>query len=167
MRKHIVAVAVLSLTSWTPVFAQLDQEESTRSLADVGPFGIVVDVEATQSLAIDSSLGTESLKARLANRLEAMSGRRPVAAPLERSKPYLYVHVNAMQVDDGLIPFSVSASFIQEVRVAAGGLSMMASTWDSGYVGLVSYDRIGAIADACESLVDEFAEDLVAAAGGS
>jgi hypothetical protein len=160
-----IAAALLLLS--TPSLAQIDQEEAVRSLSDVGPFGIVVDVEATLSLASDATLDTESMRARLADRLETLSGRRPSVDPIHEECPYLYVHVNALDAGDGLVPFAVNATFQQPVRVAAGGQQMTAVTWESGFVGLVSYDRLAAIPDAAESLVEEFAEDLVAAGSGS
>ena len=96
-----------------------------------------------------------------------MSSRRPSTDPNQSGLPHLYVHVNAHDAGGGLVPFSVNAYFIQEVRLSEGGRRMMAITWESGFVGVVSYDRLVAIPDAAESLVEEFAGDLVAAGSGS
>lgn len=167
MTKITSVVAVLVWMLSTPALAQIDQEEAVQSLSDVGPYGMVVDVEATLSLASDAVLDIESMRVRLADRLETLSGRRPSVDPIGEEHPYLYVHVNALDAGDGLVPFAVNATFQQPVRVVAGGQPMMAVTWESGSVGLVSYDRLAAIPDAAESLVEEFAEDLVAAGRGS
>ena len=147
--------------------AQLDQEEAIRSLSDIGSFGIVVDVEATLALASDAALDNAAIRTRLAERLDAIAGRRPTPDPIETGTPYLYVHLNVLDAGDGLVPFAVNATFIQPVRVRAGGEQVMAVTWEAGSVGLVSYDRLASIASTAENLVEEFADDLVASGGGS
>ena len=59
------------------------------------------------------------------------------------------------------------AARIQQVQLAASEQWVMAVTWESGSVGLVSYDRLPAIAESAEGLVGEFAQDVVTAGGGS
>lgn len=167
MLRRFLYCTVLLLGGAFQASAQLDQEEAIRSLADVGSFGIVVDVEATRALASDDALDNASIRDRMSGRIELLSGRRPTLDPLETGNPYLYVHLNVLDVGDGLVPFAVNATFIQPVRLAAGGHRIMSVTWEAGSVGLVSFDRLATIVDTAEALVEEFAEDLVVSGGGS
>lgn len=165
--KARLCVTALLLLIRVPAFGQLDQGGQIASLADVGLFGLVVDIEAPRSVTLDPGLDIMRLSARLADRIEAVANRRPSPDPLDEGHPYLYVHVNAHDAGGGLIPFAVNASFIQETRRRAGGEIVMAITWESGFVGLVSYDRLSGIADASEGLVEEFVGDLATVSGGS
>ncbi len=164
--RSLSAIALLWFVTM-PSAAQLDRQEEIESLENIRAFGLVVDVEASLALTSDPAFSASALRMALADRLERLGVQRPSFDPLDSGLPYLYVHVHAMEVGDGLVPFAVDASFIQAVRVDSGGQEVMAATWESGYLGLVSYDRLGAISEASEGLVSEFAEDLAAADGGS
>lgn len=166
MCSRLSSLAIVLLLTVGPAAAQLDGLEQISSLARVGRFGVVVDVEATATLAANPALDASTLRVLLGDRIAAVSGRRPSMDPLETGHPYVYVHINAIDVADGLVPFAVNASFIQEGRLASGGGPINMTTWESGSVGLVSHDRIRAIAETALGLVEEFAGDLLMAGDG-
>ena len=167
LRRLSYIIPMLLMFSTATVYAQLDQDEQRSSLAEIERFGLVVDVESTGGFAADPALDGQALRARMAERLEALTGTSPSANPLEKGAPYVYVHFNVLDMGDGLVPFAVNISFIQDARIASGGSRMMSVTWETGSVGLVSYDRLTVIAETADALIAEFAEDLVESGGGS
>ena len=139
--------------------AQLDVGEARASLRDVGPFFVRVDVEAGPALSEHPALRrlTRAVSRRLTE------GGAPASEERD-GRPYLYVHVNALEMEEGLIPFTVSLQFLQTVRLARERtFPTTACTWEAATVGLVSPDNVALIAEAALDLVDEFATDLRAA----
>ncbi len=136
----------------------MDLEDEIRSLSGHDNFGLVIDIESNLPEGFDGLVNAE-WRRRLVQRLRELVGITPVVVPDPTRDPHLYVHVNAMGVGDNLIPFSIEASFVQMVRVDKG-IKMMAVTWESGLVGLVSRNETGQILDAGAGLVDQFVSDL-------
>jgi hypothetical protein len=78
--------------------------------------------------------------------------------------PLLHIHINTMELDNGLVPFAIQLKLYQPVRLILNrGLQTSASTWDTGMVGIVSRDQIPVIRQAAENMVDEFINDYNAA----
>ena len=70
------------------------------------------------------------------------------------------MHVNAMELENGLIPFSIELRLYQPVKlVLHDELQTSASTWETGMVGIVSFDRLDVINRAASGLIDDFIED--------
>ncbi len=152
-------VLVIPLFAAPPVRAQIDVGEGRASLRDAGPFFVRVDVEAGPALSTHPAL--LGLTRAVAGRLSA-GGAPP--SPERDGRPYLYVHVNALEMEEGLIPFTVSLQFLQTVRLARERtLPTTGCTWEAATVGLVSPDNVALIAEAALDLADEFAMDFRAA----
>ena len=74
--------------------------------------------------------------------------------------PFLYMHINTLQLENGLIPFSIQLRLYQPVTLPLNrNLNTSASTWEIGVVGLVSYDRLDMINSAASELIGNFIED--------
>lgn len=149
-----VAITLSAQTS----SAQMDLEDEIRSLAGHDNFGLVVDIESNLPEGFEGQVNSEWRK-HLVGRLRELAGVTPSVAPDPTRDAHLYVHVNAMGVGDDMIPFSIEASFVQMVRVDKGE-RMMAVTWESGLVGLVSRNESRQILDAGAGLVQQFVSDL-------
>ena len=105
-------------------------------------------MRALCAAALHKELRTNGLNVLDASEVADMSGA-----------PYLYVHVNMIDMDGGLVPFAINTQFYQEVEVRRQRDQLMASTWDTGLVGLVSYDNLDMIADAAVGSVTNFIDD--------
>ncbi|WP_457654661.1 hypothetical protein [Rhodocaloribacter sp.] len=163
MKPHPARFALLWLLALAfavpEAHAQIGLDEARASLRDVGPFFVRVDVEGSPALSEHPALRdlTRAVTRRLSD-----GGARPVSERDER--PYLYVHVNALEMDNGLIPFAVSLQFLQTVRLARERtVPTTGCTWEAATVGLVTPDNVALIAEAALDLADEFAMDLRAA----
>ncbi len=163
MKSHPARFALLWLLALAcavpEAHAQIGLDEARASLRDVGPFFVRVDVEGSPALSEHPALRdlTHAVTRRLSEH-----GARP--APERDDRPYLYVHVNALEMDNGLIPFAVSLQFLQTVRLSRERtVPTTACTWESATVGLVSPDNVAIIAEATLDLIDEFVRDLRAA----
>lgn len=141
--------------------AQMDPEDEIRSLSGVRAYGLVIDLE---SALPEGAEGFEPSvwRERLSERLRALTGRAPSTNVDPTEDTHLYVHLNAMSVGEQLVPFSIKASFLQPVRIP-GGRRMMAITWETGLVGLVSIGELGRVLEAAVGVVEEFASDLAQA----
>lgn len=74
--------------------------------------------------------------------------------------PFLYLHVNAMDAGQGLVPFSISLYLYQPVKLSLNrDLQTSSITWESGTLGIVSYDQMGLISVAAQDLIKEFISD--------
>ncbi len=141
-----------------PLWAQMDLEDEIRSLSGHDDFGLVIDIESNLPdgfVGLDNSVWRE----RLTERLRQLVGHAPSADVDPTIDPHLYIHVNAMSVDGNLIPFAIDASFLQMARIGRGN-RMMAVTWESGLVGLVSRGETPQIIAAGVGIVEEFVSDL-------
>lgn len=74
--------------------------------------------------------------------------------------PFLYMHINAMELENGLVPFSIQLRLYQPVRLVLNrDMQTSASTWENGVVGIVSLDRLTLINEAASELVTDFIND--------
>ncbi|MBT8400441.1 MAG: hypothetical protein KJO98_08195 [Rhodothermia bacterium] len=156
----IIALSVVctSIFAVETASAQMDLEDEIRSLTGHNNFGLVVDIESNLPEDFDGLVNSK-WRQRLGQRLRERAGIVPTADLDPTRDPHLYIHVNAMGVGDNLIPFSIEGSFVQMVQVDKGK-RMMAVTWESGLVGLVSRSETPQILDAGAGLVDQFVSDL-------
>ncbi|WP_456426572.1 hypothetical protein [Rhodocaloribacter sp.] len=139
--------------------AQLDAGPARASLRDAGPFFVRVDVEGSPALSTHPAL--LRLTRAVAGRLS--EGGAPASEERD-GRPYLYVHVNALEMEEGLIPFTVALQFLQTVRLTRERtVPTTGCTWEAATVGLVSSDNVALIAEAALDLVDEFLMDFRAA----
>lgn len=70
------------------------------------------------------------------------------------------MHINAMELENGLVPFSIQLRLYQPVRLVLNrDMQTSASTWENGVVGIVSLDRLTLINEAASELVTDFIND--------
>lgn len=157
----MIAVALLTGHS-CPVFAQTEIEMDRGSLRDLQPLYISVYVEGNAGLTELPGFDVSELHRAVDSTLTA------ARIPVDRSEPahvidrepFISVHVNAMDMGRGLIPFAIEVEIIQGVVVANLPNELIhAATWDTGLVGLVSHDKADTIKWAMLELVEEFIED--------
>ncbi len=140
----------------------LDAERS--SLNGIRSFEADITIEGPRHLVQSDVLQSEVLLHRVVSRLRNAGLEVARATPgSSETPPSLQVHVNLLEVGAGLVPFTVSAGFYQDVRLAAGGREMSAITWDESVLGVVSQNLIQTIAESIDGLVDQFVEDYLAA----
>ena len=143
------------------VYGQMETEQSRRSLGGVKGFYLHVDVEGSLGLTQDEALNVRAIRGRVATELRSagLNVLEPTEVLDQSSSPYLYVHVNMLDVEGGLVPFAINTQFYQQVQIKRQRTSTMACTWDTGLVGLVSYDNLDLIADAAVGSVTNFIDD--------
>ena len=153
---------VFLLLSTAPAHAQMETGESRLTLQGIKGFYLRVDVEGSLGLTSDEALNVRAVKSRVATELRqaglnVLESTEVVDQMLE---PYLYVHVNMIDVEGGLVPFAVNTQFFQRVEIPRQRKSVVSCTWDTGLVGLVSYDNLDMIADAAVGSVTNFITDF-------
>lgn len=147
----------------TNCFAQNEVERELSSLHGIGHFYFVVNVEGNQQLTAQEQLNVPRLQKQLHNHLQT-SGMdvlpSNVNTPAAAEVPFLRLHINAMNAGRGLVPFAISVDLYQPVKLVLNrDRQTMASTWSSSYVGIVSYDRMGAIDTTAVDMLNEFIQD--------
>lgn len=142
--------------------SQGDLPSKMASLQGIDSFVVDVTLEGPGHLVQSDPLRSEVVSHRIVNRLrEAGLGVQRVRTEQTR-EPNFHIHINVLQLEGGLIPFSIDAGFYQEVRLASSGRSMAAPTWGESVLGMVSADLVGTIPQSVDSLVDQFIEDFQA-----
>ena len=157
---------ILLLLAFIPgiAFAQLDTEQSRQSLVDIRGFYVTVDVEGSVGLTSDEALNVSTINRRVKSRLReaglnVLEGTEVIDQPRE---PYLYLHINMLEMDRGLVPFATSIQFFQRVELPGKrrNKSLVACTWDTGVVGLVSLDNLDMIPESAIQSVNLFIDDF-------
>ncbi len=162
-RLRILVLLALLSGGWPALAQPTELARERASLDGVDGFFLSVNIEGPRSLldrdALDLFRMEETFRAQLREAGLTVYDDAGVAAA-DRA-PYLYVHVNTMDAGPGLVPFAVEAAFFQRVILARDpARRMVAETWSTGVVGIVSYDNLPLIGEAAADLVDDFAEDL-------
>ena len=155
-----VLLLLLSLPSFQ-AYAQMETEQSRKSLRGIKGFYLHVDVEGSLGLTQDDALNVRAITGRVSTALRdaGLNVLEPSEVVDQSNSPYLYVHVNMMDMDQGLVPFAINTQFFQPVEIKRQRFSTTACTWDTGLVGLVSYDNLDMIADAAVGSVTNFIDD--------
>jgi hypothetical protein len=164
-RKYgIISFVLLGLLGGSDeVWGQTEIEMDRGSLAGLKPLYVSVYVEGSAGLTGLPGLDVTSLHRAVDSTLSAHNiplNQSEPAHVLDR-EPYLSVHINALDMGEGLVPFAIEVELIQGVVVANLPNELIhAATWDTGLVGLVSQDRIGTIKRGMLGLVEQFADDF-------
>ena len=159
--KHLLILFCLCLPNL--VFAQMETGQARQSLIDLKGFYVQVDVEGSVGLTSDEKLNASAVNQRVKQRLRSaglnvLEMTEVIDEPLE---PYLYIHVNMLEMERGLVPFAVNMQFFQRVELPRNERqSLIACTWDSGLVGLVSLDNLDMIADSAVESLTVFIDDF-------
>lgn len=143
------------------VYGQMETEQSRKSLRGVKGFYLHVDVEGSLGLTQDEALNVRAIRGRVATELRnaGLNVLEATEVVDQSTSPYLYVHVNMLDMEGGLVPFAINTQFFQQVEIKRQRSSLTACTWDTGLVGLVSYDNLDLIADAAVGSVTNFIDD--------
>lgn len=156
-------IALVCLVPTSVAHAQLQTEASRQALQQIKGFYLHVDVEGSLGLTQDDALNVRTIKSRVTQRLRdaGLNVLELVEGIEQQNEPYLYVHVNMLEVERGLVPFAVNTQFYQRVELPRQPRqSLVACTWDTGLVGLVSYDNLDLIADSAVESVTNFITDF-------
>ncbi|SHE76727.1 hypothetical protein SAMN05443144_103133 [Fodinibius roseus] len=144
------------------VFAQNEVARERSSLKGIQSMGLSVNYEANAPLTEKTNINVPSLQEKGKRALQE-GGIRVVPREEVRQSdeiPLLYLHINAMDAGEGLVPFAVNLYFYQPVKLVLNqDLQTTANTWESGTVGIVSYDKLQLIDQAAEDLLQEFIHD--------
>ena len=163
--KHLTEILFLILFAAIisgPSYAQNEVERERSSLKGINDMGFTVNVEANISINERGELEVTSIRDQAINKLRE-SGLSIVPDKQIRSSadlPFLYMHINTMDAGRGLVPFSISLDFYQPVKLTLNrDTQTSASTWQTGVVGIVSYDRLNVIAESAVDLLQDFIDD--------
>lgn len=144
-------------------FAQNEIERERSSLRGIAELGFTVNLEANVSLNEKGELEvtsiTENVRQVLTDADISLIPDKEVRS--SDQIPFLYMHINSMDAGQGLVPFSISLRFYQPVRLMLNrDLQTSASTWETGLVGIVSYDQMHIIQESAIGLIEEFINDF-------
>lgn len=157
-------LTVFTILFYIPIqlHAQNEVERERISLQGLQEFGFTANIEGSRDVAESDDLTPSVIRQQSVNRL-LEAGIRYISDEEVRSSadiPFLYMHINTMQLENGLVPFSIQLRLYQPVSLTLNrDLQTSASTWETGMVGIVSYDRLATINRAAADLVQEFIDD--------
>jgi len=160
-KRTIPLILLLCITTWT-ASAQTEVDKELSSLTGINRFYAVVNIEAGRSIAESSELDIGEIQQRVQKKLsnEGINIISNTKSNRRQQYPYLHIHINAMVNPTGYIPFSVQANFYQPVSLELNnGKRMMASTWESGSVAIISPDRFDLFETSVMEAVSDFISD--------
>jgi len=162
MKHRFLSVLVICLLLPLPVMAQQEIARERISLQGLQEFGFSANIQGSRTIAEDEVLTPANIRQQAINQL-IEADLRYVSDEEVRSSadiPFLYMHINTMELENGLIPFSINLRLYQPVMLPLNrNLQTSASTWETGMVGIVSYDRIPLINEAARDLITDFIND--------
>lgn len=157
----IISFCVLFLLPFS-LSAQNEISRARISLQGLQEFGFTANIEGSQAVTSSDTLTPSVIRREAINQIVEAGLRFVSDEEVESSAdiPFLYMHINTMQLDNGLVPFSIQLQLFQPVKLILNrDLQTSASTWDSGMVGIVSQDQLPVINQAAESMIEEFIYD--------
>jgi hypothetical protein len=144
------------------LFAQNEIERERLSLQGLQEFGFTANIEGNRTVTSHEKLTPTVIRQEAINKI-VQAGLRFVSDEEVRSSadiPFLYMHINTMQLENGLVPFSIQLRLYQPVKLTLNrDLQTSASTWETGMVGIVSLDQLPMINMAANDLISDFIED--------
>jgi hypothetical protein len=144
------------------IIAQNEVERERISLQGLQEFGFTANIEGSRDVADSDDLTPSVIRQQVINRLIDADIRYISDKEIQSSVdiPFLYMHINTMQLENGLVPFSIQLRLYQPVTLPLNrNLHTSASTWETGMVGIVSYDRLELINKSAEDLINSFIDD--------
>lgn len=158
-------IAALCLMIAVPIIctAQNEIARERHSLRGIQEMGFTVNLETNISLNERGEIEVTSLQ-RMGEEALRDGGISLIPDKQVRQTdqiPFLYMHINTMDAGQGLVPFHVTLYFYQPVRLPLNrDILTTAATWESGTLGIVSYDRMNLISRAAENTLEEFISDF-------
>lgn len=147
------------------LLAQNEVERERLSLQGLQEFGFTANIEGSRTIAGDPNLTPGILRQDAVIQLREANIRYVADDEVSSSAdiPFLHMHVNAMELENGLVPFSIELRLYQPVKLVLNrDLQTSASTWENSVVGIVTLDRLPMINEAASSLVADFLNDYAA-----
>jgi len=161
--KTIYFFLLFSLSLLTAdLFAQNETVRQLISLQGVQEIGFTATLEGSRTVTSDKNLTPSNIRQavieELINNDIKFADDEEVRSSVDI--PFLYMHINMLELENGLIPFSIELRLYQPVKLSLNrDLETSASTWESGMVGIVSLDRISLIGEAALNEVLTFIDD--------
>lgn len=144
------------------VNGQNEIERERMSLEGLQEFGFTANIEGSRTIADSEELTPSAIRQGAINQLVEADLRFVSDEEVQSSAdiPFLYMHINAMEMENGLVPFAIELRLYQPVKLVLNrDLQTSASTWEHGMVGLVSHDRLPVIGEAAQNVVATFIDD--------
>lgn len=165
MKTHQLYALFLTLILVSPIslFAQNEVVREQLSLEGLQEIGFTANIEGSIEITSSDTLTPTIIRQQTVNQLVDANIRFVQDEEVESSAdiPFLHMHINVMQMDNGLIPFSINLRLHQPVKLVLNrDLETTATTWETGLVGLVSFDQLHVINQAADGLVEIFIEDF-------
>lgn len=154
---------LLILLMAVPAYSQNEVQFEQAALQGINSFYVSLNVEGNKKIMRYDTLEVDQLQQEIKQKI------RETGLPLKqkrstergRNTPMLHIHVNVMDAGQGLIPFSVEINFYQPVKLVLNrDIQTSASTWNSGYLGIVSYDRMDLIRRSMLSELENFIREF-------
>ena len=145
------------------LLAQNEVERERISLEGLQEIGFTANIEGSIEIAEHDTLTPSNIRQQTISQLVASNIHYVSDEEVESSAdiPFLHMHINVMQMDNGLIPFSINLRLYQPVKLVLNrDLQTTATTWETSLVGLVSYDQLPVINQSARGLVDTFIDDF-------
>ena len=160
---------LLSLLVPCLLFAQNEIDRERISLEGLQEIGFTANIEGSRTIADSENLTPARIRQEAVSQLIDGDLRYVSDEEVQSSAdiPFLHLHINAMEMENGLIPFSINLRLYQPVKLSLNrDLQTSAITWRTGMVGLVSYDQIETISEASSNMIAEFIDDYNVANDG-
>ena len=154
---------LLSLLLLADLYAQSEVEIERNSLAGIDQFGVVVNIEHPAGLEV-GNLNPELIRQSILKEFSSIPADILSFEQLKESYdyPFLHVHVNIMRAANNTYPFAIEMRFYQPVKLSLKrDVEVMAATWHSGYVGIVSSDLLMDIAPTVVSATENFSYEFL------
>lgn len=157
-------ILILSFLILNPAITQAQNEMQREriSLEGLQEFGFTANIEGSRTVTDAETLTPSVIRQEAVNQLVEADLRYVADEEVASSAdiPFLHMHINTMELENGLIPFSIQLRLYQPVKLSLNrDLQTSASTWETGMVGVVSADQLPVINGAAENLVREFIDD--------
>lgn len=153
---------LIVLSAATSALAQNEIERERSSLKGIAEMGFTVNLEANVTLNEKGELEITSIKQQALDKLRGANLDIVPDSEIRSSAdiPFLYMHINTMDAGRGLVPFSVSIDLYQPAELTLNrDMQTSVSTWQTGMVGIVSYDRMNVIGESAVNLLQDFIDD--------
>lgn len=158
----ILTVLIVTFLIPLELSAQNEVERERISLQGLQELGFMANIQGSLDVADSENLTPSVIRQQAISKLIGANIRYISDEEVQSSAdiPFLYMHINTLQLENGLIPFSIQLRLYQPVTLPLNrNLNTSASTWEIGVVGLVSYDRLDMINSAASELIGNFIED--------
>ena len=160
--KYIIAFSLIFILI-TELQAQNEIERERYALQGLQEFGFTVNIEGSRNVTSDTDLTPSNIRQQAVNQLLEANVRYVADEEVSSSAdiPFLHMHINMLELENGLIPFSIGLRLYQPVKLVLNrDLQTSASTWETGMVGIVSFDQLQTVARAAENVLDTFLDDF-------